>query len=263
MNWFDQSIIHFVNSFARRSWIADAITVEISKSNFVDGAVLMAMVWWAWVEFGKRYPEKREILAANLGICALAVVTARVLALSLPYRERPLHELQLNFTAPYTSSSNALIHWSSFPSDHAVLAFCIATGLWIVSRRLGNLAIAYAAVTTLPRIYSGAHYPTDIIVGALIGGAMAFLAKTKIFRNVARTCLNFLDPYPAYLYALLFAWTFEIAEMFDSLRHAATTTARGIMQIPAAEAEAVGIPLLVILASLLVWVRWRRRKTLA
>jgi undecaprenyl-diphosphatase len=261
MNWFDQSIIHFVNSFAHRSWIADAIIVQISKNNFVDGAVLMAMVWWAWVEFGKKYPEKRESLVANLGICALAVVSARFLALSLPYRERPLHEPLLHFTAPYTSSSNALIHWSSFPSDHAVLAFCIATGLWIVSRRLGALATAYAFLTTLPRIYSGAHYPTDIIVGAVIGGAMAFLARTTIFRNAARTCLNFLDPYPPYLYALLFAWTFEIAEMFDSLRHAAATTARGIMRVPPSQAEVVGIPLLVALIGLLVWVRRRRRKT--
>jgi undecaprenyl-diphosphatase len=260
MNWFDQPIIHFVNHFAHRSWIADAIIVEISKSNFLDGAVLMAMVWWAWVEFGKKYPEKREILVAILGVCALAVVTARVLALSLPYRERPLHEPLLHFTTPYAASSNVLIHWSSFPSDHAVLAFCIATGLGFVYRRLGALAIAYAAATTLPRIYTGAHYPTDILLGALIGGGAAFLTKTSSFRNAARGCLNFLEPHPAYLYALLFAWTYEIAEMFDSLRHVVTVVAKGIMRFPAGQVESVGIPLLVVLASLLVWMRWRQRK---
>jgi undecaprenyl-diphosphatase len=260
VSWFDQPIVQFVNSFAHHFWLADAVIVEISKSNFVDGAVLMAMLWWAWVEFGKKYPEKREILVADLGVCAMAVVGARILALSLPYRERPIHEPLLNFKAPYTASSNVLIHWSSFPSDHAVLAFCIATGLGFASRRLGAVAIAYAAATTLPRIYSGAHYPTDILVGVLIGVGAAYLAKTSPFRNAARACLNFLEPHPPYMYALLFAWTFEIAEMFDSLRHAAAVTAKGIMRFPAGQVEAVGIPLLVVLASLLVWIMWQRRK---
>jgi membrane-associated phospholipid phosphatase len=188
MNWFDQPVVHFVNSFARHFWLADAAIVEISNSNFVDGAVLMALLWWTWVEFGKKFPEKREILVANLGACALAVVTARFLALSLPYRERPIHEPLLHFTPPYTASSNVLIHWSSFPSDHAVLGFCIATGLGFVSRRLGAVAIAYAAATVLPRIYSGAHYPTDILVGALIGGGNGIPGQ-NFYLQERRRCL--------------------------------------------------------------------------
>jgi membrane-associated phospholipid phosphatase len=251
VHWFDQPIIHFANSFAHRSWIADAILVEIANNIFLDDGVLIAMFSWAWIEYGKTHPDKREVLVANLGVCPLAVVVARFLALSLPYRERPLRNPLLHVQMPFASNSTSLIHWSSFPSDHAVLAFCIATGLWIVSRRLGVLAIAYDFATNVPRIYSGAHYPTDFLAGALLGTGMAFLSKTSSFRQATRTCLDFLDSYPAYLCALLFAWTFGIAEMFDSLRHFAVLGAEGAMRVPASQLEAVAIPLLVALGGLL------------
>jgi len=260
MNGFDLSILHFLNSFAHHSWIADATLLEIADSNLVEGAILMAMFWWAWIEFGKKDSEKREVLAANLGVCALAVVLARILALSLPFRERPIRNPLLHFTRPFTANPHALIHWSSFPSDHAVLTFCIATGLWMVSRRLGTLALAYAFVTNFPRIYAGTHYPTDFIAGALLGSAMAFLSGTKTFRSAARTCLDFLDPHPAYLYALLFAWTIEISEMFSSLRQMAVLAAKSIMLFPAWQTDAVAIPLLVVLICLLAWLRRRRHK---
>lgn len=260
MNWFDLSILHFINSFAHHSWVVDATLVEIADSNLVDGAVLMAMFWWAWIEYGKKNSEKRLVLAANLGVCALSVCLARILALSLPFRERPIHNSLLQFTHPFNSNSHALIHWSSFPSDHAVLTFCIATGLWMVSRRLGTLALAYAFVTNVPRIYAGTHYPTDFIAGALLGSAMAFLSGTETFKNAARTCLDFLDPYPAYLYALLFAWTFEISEMFSSLRRLAVVAAKSLMRLSAWEVNAVAIPFLVVLLCLLVWLKRQRRK---
>lgn len=260
MNWFDQPILHFLNSVAHRSWIADGIITLIASNVFLDAGVLMAMFSWAWIEHGKKHPERREILAANLLVTTFAVIVARLLALSLPYRERPVRNPLLHFQIPFTANPNELIHWSSFPSDHAVLAFCIATGLWLVSRRLGALAIAYAFVTNVPRMYIGAHYPTDFIAGAVLGVAMACLSGTAIFRKAARTCLDFLDPHPGLLYALLFAWSFEIAEMFDSLRHMAVLAAKSLMLFSASEVNVVAIPLLVVLLGLLIWLRIRRRK---
>lgn len=260
MNWFDLPIMHFFNSFARRSWVADATLVQIADNNLLVGAVLMAMFWWAWIELGKKDSRKREILAANLGACAFAVVFARILALGLPFRERPISNPLLNFTRPYNADASAVIHWSSFPSDHAVLTFCIATGLWLVSRRLGTLAMVYAFATNLPRIYAGTHYPTDFIAGAAMGSAMAFLSATGPFRKMARACLDFLDRYPAYLYALLFLWTFEISEMFGSLRHLAVLAVKSLMRFSESEVNAVAVPLLVVLLGLLVGLRlWKRK----
>src|ERR1019366_3516273 len=138
-----------------------------------------------------------------------------------------------------TVSPELLIHWSSFPSDHAAVAFCLAAGLWMVSRRLGALAITYAALSNLPRIYCGYHYPTDILVGALLGTGFAFLTAVPSLRNIARVSLNYLGRRPAYLYCLLFMWTFEIAEMFDSLRLIGVLGVKIALKYPRWEMEEV------------------------
>lgn len=150
----------------------------------------------------------------------------------LPYRERPLREPMVHFQLPYTMNPQMLIHWNSFPSDHAIVVFCAAAGLWMVSRRLGALAVAYATLISLPRICVGAHYPTDVLAGALLGTGTAFLSKLPTVRNAAGCALNYLDRDPKYLYCLLFVWTFEIAEMFESLRHIAVFGVKAILRFP-------------------------------
>jgi hypothetical protein len=113
---------------------------------------------------------------------------------------------------------STLIGWSSFPSDHAVLLFFLAAGLWMVSRRLGALAIGYAFLISLPRIYLGIHYPTDILAGALLGVGVASLSRIATLRKtVAHIILGPLDPHPALLYSFLFICTFEIGEMFSAV----------------------------------------------
>jgi hypothetical protein len=57
--------------------------------------------------------------------------------------------------------------WSSFPSDHACLFFALATGLCLISPVIGGLALLHASlIVSLPRIYLGLHYPTDVLAGA-------------------------------------------------------------------------------------------------
>jgi len=260
MNWFDYWIIHFLNSFAQRWWIADAFVVQLSKDGFQVAGVLMTIFWWVWMKHGKEDVEKRVTLLANLFLIAFAVLVARVLAAGLPYRERPLRDPVLHFQLPFTANPESLIHWSSFPSDHAVVIFCLATGLWMTSRRLGAWALAYAALISLPRVYVGAHYPSDILAGALLGMGIAFLAYVPSLRRVGRTLLGYLEPHPAFLYCFLFAWTDEIGEMFDSLRRFGLLGLKVALRCPRGQVEDIAFPLL--LAGLLcvwAWLVWLKR----
>jgi undecaprenyl-diphosphatase len=263
MNWFDQSIIHFFNSFAQRSWILDSVMVQISNNVFIDGGALMAMFWWAWMKKGDDIQKTREILAGNIVATTFAVLLARLLALSLPYRQRPLGEPMLHFTQPVGSGTQMLIQWSSFPSDHAVLTFCIVTGLYMVSRRLGMAAAIYGLATNIPRIYVGAHYPTDVLAGIVLGVAIGYLFKAPSLRRIVRRGLNYLEPYPGLLYALLFTCTFEIGEMYDSLRHVVVLGAKAVMRLTPGEVNTVGIPLLVLLLCALGWLQWEKHRATA
>lgn len=62
----------------------------------------------------------------------------------------------------------------SFPSDHATFAFAVAVSIVLVSRRIGIVALAMAALIGFSRVYVGEHYVSDVVVGALIGAVTAF-----------------------------------------------------------------------------------------
>lgn len=49
----------------------------------------------------------------------------------------------------------------------------MAAGLFFVDRRLGWVAAALAALMAVARVYVGAHWPLDVVVGLASGAAVA------------------------------------------------------------------------------------------
>lgn len=64
----------------------------------------------------------------------------------------------------------------SFPSGHSMLAFffMVYIGLW--RRRYAPYALLLALLIALSRVYVGAHFPSDCLVGSLIGSGWGALA---------------------------------------------------------------------------------------
>ena len=62
----------------------------------------------------------------------------------------------------------------SFPSNHAMTSFAVATVLGYFHRYLRLPAFIIAIVVALSRIYVGVHYPSDVLGGAFLGIAIAF-----------------------------------------------------------------------------------------
>jgi undecaprenyl-diphosphatase len=220
MNKFDFTIIHFFNQFAQRSWLADGLISNLSENQLLKGAFIMAIFWWAWYREAPAKTRDREFLLSGIIVSSAALLIARALALSLPFRERPLQDPALHFRVPFGVDQRTLLGWSCFPSDHAVLFFALATSICFLSRKLGIIAYCHAFfIVCLPLIYQGIHFPTDIVAGALLGIAIAHLSKIKGLRTVLTSLpMRSLERSPAIFYPFFYLLTFLVGTDFVPVR---------------------------------------------
>jgi len=66
----------------------------------------------------------------------------------------------------------------SFPSGHTADAFCLATSVALRYHKWYFAAPAYLFATSVgwARMYQGVHYPSDVLMGALVGSGCAWLS---------------------------------------------------------------------------------------
>jgi undecaprenyl-diphosphatase len=57
----------------------------------------------------------------------------------------------------------------SFPSSHATVAFAIAMSVFLFNRAWGIPMFVAALLVGWGRVFTGVHYPSDVIAGAVLG----------------------------------------------------------------------------------------------
>lgn len=227
---FDYPPVIWVNQFMSRWPHFDQFVDWLGSAIVIQYVPMLLVACWLWFEKTPRQAFNRQILLESLLTSFVALILARSLALALPFRDRPFANPDLHFVSPFTEE---LRTWSSFPSDHAVLAFALAASLFRISPRIGIWACCHAVVIIcLPRLYFGLHYPSDLIGGGLIGIALVFATSQLQARHaVTGFLLNVESKYSGMFYAVCFFLLVEIAEMFNSIRFFAAIVFRTLRQV--------------------------------
>ena len=117
--------------------------------------------------------------AAVNGLAAVGATSAVVNLIAKPLggRRRPDRE---TYNVP-VARQVPMPRSTSFPSGHSASAFAFASGVADVLPAAVPLQLS-AALVAYSRVHTGVHYPADVIVGALIGSAVAPLTSALLKR---------------------------------------------------------------------------------
>lgn len=104
----------------------------------------------------------------TLASLAAGAIVGNLFLKNIFQRERPCWindeiEMLINIPSDY-----------SFPSGHTLSAVAAAVTVYHFDKKLGVLFWIFAVLTAFSRLYLYVHFPTDVIVGAVIGAAAAF-----------------------------------------------------------------------------------------
>lgn len=157
---FDHTILLAINGLAGKSPILDTVGVVLAQYGLVIYAVLMLLAWFTWPRSEVR--GRRGLIYAVLGAVVALVISG--LLSHLWFRPRPFIA-DPSQVHPLVSHAND----SSFPSDHATGSFALATGTAWGNKRLGTVFYVLAILVAVARVFVGAHWPTDVIVGGVVG----------------------------------------------------------------------------------------------
>jgi membrane-associated phospholipid phosphatase len=123
---------------------------------------------------------RRGRRAALEGVVAIGVTSATInLAVKpLARRQRPARLETDDFPDRYVTMPAS----TSFPSGHAASAFAFA---YAVGRRLPVLSVPVgllAGAVAVSRVHTGVHYPSDVVIGSILGAGTAAMVTAAIDR---------------------------------------------------------------------------------
>ncbi|MEV0091043.1 phosphatase PAP2 family protein [Streptomyces sp. NPDC050738] len=163
----DRSLFHFA---ASRHWPgAERVLPRLSRG--ANHGLLWAGAAAGIATVGGSTRARR---AAVRGIASLAVASAVVntVAKRSVRRSRPILD-----AVPVIRQLKRQPITTSFPSGHAASAAAFATGVALESKGWGAVVAPVAFSVAASRVYTGVHYPSDVLIGAALGVGAAFAVR--------------------------------------------------------------------------------------
>lgn len=168
MNNIDLIIFKGINQFAGKMAWLDGLVIFFAK--YFEYFLLSFLFLFLLKNF-KKY-KNMIILCFCSAIFSRFVITEIIRYFY--FRSRPFIDYHVNLLLKHSNSG-------SFPSGHAAFYFAISTIVFFYNKKIGILFFLASFLISFARVFSGIHWPSDILFGALIGISLSWLIfKIKI-----------------------------------------------------------------------------------
>lgn len=183
----DNAIFHFINSTLHNSALNKVMPYYRSMYLWIPAYTFLAV--YLLSNFGKK--GLIFILCAGLTIGITDTLSSKVIKPTVQ-RLRPCQDDSVKAQVKLLVQCGS---GYSFPSSHAANHFALVSFLIAAARIKNRLAVAalilWALSIGVAQIYVGLHYPSDVLVGSLLGLAvgnmMGWLTGKYILRDLKPT----------------------------------------------------------------------------
>jgi diacylglycerol kinase family enzyme/membrane-associated phospholipid phosphatase len=157
---------------AARHWPgADRLLPRLSR------AANHGVLWFATAAAlsATRTPRARRAAVRGVASLALASATINTVGKRTVRRTRPVLD-----PVPVVRRLERQPITTSFPSGHSASAAAFAAGVALESRGWGAAVAPLAAAVAVSRVYTGVHFPSDVVAGAALGVGAAFAVRRLV-----------------------------------------------------------------------------------
>lgn len=170
----DSSLVRSLNSWGEHH----RSLVRICSNDLVYIVILLAALWLV-IQILKSYPIKHgsRDFAVNLvkkGVVILAIPLGIAIVISesisaIYVRQRPfVTDSKVHLLVPHAADGG-------MPSHHIVFMAVLVASIYYYDKRSAIFFALLTLITGVARVVAGIHYPTDIVIGALIGAIIVYV----------------------------------------------------------------------------------------
>ena len=176
----DRAVFDFIHSFVGQYFWLDVLMIFLAQ--YLPYILTIFFLYLLFLSF-KEDQEKwlKRIYFFFLASLSLLIARGLIVPLFRFFLPRSRPFLALGFDPLLQGFFSA----ASFPSGHAAVFFVLASVAFFINRRWFWYLLVGAILNAAARVYVGVHWPSDVLVGAVVGAIVTvflhrFLTQVKL-----------------------------------------------------------------------------------